>query len=89
MRLINANTLKLHSFIDDFHAPKYAILSHTWGAEEVTFEQLRETPRRELESKKGFQKILLAAQQSLRDGLGYVWVDTCKDVPWAVVYRRS
>ncbi|KAF1841646.1 HET-domain-containing protein, partial [Cucurbitaria berberidis CBS 394.84] len=77
MRLINATTLKLHSFIDDSQHPKYAILSHTWGSEEVTFEQLRNARHADLERMSGFRKILLASQQTLRDGLDYVWVDTC------------
>ncbi|KAH7381547.1 heterokaryon incompatibility protein-domain-containing protein [Pyrenochaeta sp. MPI-SDFR-AT-0127] len=77
MRLINATTLKLQSFIDDSQIPRYAILSHTWGTEEVTFEQFQNAQHVDLERTLGFQKILLASQQTLRDGLGYVWVDTC------------
>ncbi|KAE9571193.1 Vegetative incompatibility protein HET-E-1 [Colletotrichum fructicola] len=39
MRLINANTLELEEFFDD-NIPRYAILSHTWGQEEVSFQDL-------------------------------------------------
>jgi hypothetical protein len=74
MRLINATTLKLHFFLE---APDYAILSHTWGSEEATFEQLGSTPPADLDRMAGFRKIRLAAQQAVRDGLEYVWVDTC------------
>ncbi|KAF2844401.1 HET-domain-containing protein [Plenodomus tracheiphilus IPT5] len=77
MRLINASTLKLKSFIDDSQLPKYAILSHTWGAGEVTFDDLRRNRPSELEHMPGYQKIRLAALQTLRDNLNYVWVDTC------------
>ncbi|KAI8939847.1 hypothetical protein NX059_003584 [Plenodomus lindquistii] len=77
MRLINATTLQLHSFIDDSQLPKYAILSHTLGAEEVTFEDVRHARPLELKHMAGYQKIRLAAMQALRDGLEYVWVDTC------------
>lgn len=38
MRLINTTSLELETFIRDI--PPYAILSHTWGDEEVTFDEL-------------------------------------------------
>lgn len=37
MRLINTTTLTIEEFKSKH--PPYAILSHTWGAEEVTFEE--------------------------------------------------
>ncbi|KAF4931234.1 Vegetative incompatibility protein HET-E-1 [Colletotrichum viniferum] len=39
MRLINVNTLELEEFFDE-NIPEYAILSHTWGREEVSFQDL-------------------------------------------------
>ncbi|KAK3689533.1 hypothetical protein B0T22DRAFT_514056 [Podospora appendiculata] len=54
--------------------PKYAILSHTWGKAEATFQDWQS-----LESaatKTGFAKIEGACRQAIRDGLGYVWADT-------------
>ncbi|KAK1453902.1 HET domain-containing protein [Colletotrichum melonis] len=39
MRLINVNTLQLEEFFDD-EIPLYTILSHTWGKDEVTFQDL-------------------------------------------------
>ncbi|KAK2775654.1 het domain-containing protein [Colletotrichum kahawae] len=39
MRLINVDTLELEEFFDD-SIPRYAILSHTWGQEEVSFQDL-------------------------------------------------
>ena len=55
--------------------PKYAILSHVWGKEEVTFEDIGDLfkARRML----GFEKIRLSCVQAKRDGLQYMWVDTC------------
>jgi hypothetical protein len=38
MRLLNTTTLKLTQFSRD--VPPYAILSHTWGDEEVTFQDI-------------------------------------------------
>lgn len=37
MRLINTTDLRITEFFDD--KPQYAILSHTWGADELTFQQ--------------------------------------------------
>jgi hypothetical protein len=39
MRLIDVDTLELHSFTDNC-IPKYAILSHSWGADEVSHQEL-------------------------------------------------
>jgi len=53
---------------------KYVILSHTWESEEVTFEDLKNGTGN---SKAGFKKIRFCAEQAMRDGLRYFWVDTC------------
>ncbi|KAI2470715.1 heterokaryon incompatibility protein-domain-containing protein [Annulohypoxylon bovei var. microspora] len=75
MRLLNAKTWKLYDFLES-HTPPYAILSHTWGAAEVTFADIQRTLplyRR----KKGWDKIKWCCRQALQDGIEYVWVDTC------------
>ncbi|KAF2749610.1 HET-domain-containing protein, partial [Sporormia fimetaria CBS 119925] len=56
--------------------PPYAILSHTWGAEdeEVTFDDLADNAGRD---KPGYKKIQLCGEQAKRDGLQFFWVDTC------------
>jgi Heterokaryon incompatibility protein (HET) len=54
--------------------PKYAMLSHAWGAEEVTFNDLMTGTGK---SKAGYKKIKFCGEQARRDGLGYFWVDTC------------
>jgi hypothetical protein len=54
--------------------PPYAILSHTWGNEEVTFQDLTNGTGKE---KNGHDKIRFCMQQAERDGLHHVWVDTC------------
>lgn len=72
MRLINAATLKLQTFHTS--PPPYAILSHTWTDEEITFiEDLNKCDQR----KKGFYKIRQCCAQALQDGLYWAWVDTC------------
>ncbi|PQE05703.1 hypothetical protein CJF31_00004436 [Rutstroemia sp. NJR-2017a BVV2] len=54
--------------------PKYAILSHTWGDEEVTFKDMVEGTGK---GKAGYGKIRFCARQAERDNLQYFWVDTC------------
>ena len=40
MRLLNAKTFKFKEF-NDAQLPPYAILSHTWGSEEVSYKEIR------------------------------------------------
>ncbi|KAL7932182.1 heterokaryon incompatibility protein domain-containing protein [Trichoderma chlorosporum] len=72
MKLINVHTLKLEEHVGQI--PPYAILSHTWGAEEVTLQEWQNSPRPT--HKAGFRKILNATRQAELDGLDYLWVDT-------------
>jgi len=73
MRLINVKTLELKEFIRG-GIPPYAILSHTWGSEEVSFQDMGTI---ESHDKKGFSKILKCCQQAQNDGYDWVWIDTC------------
>ena len=60
--------------------PDYAILSHTWGEQEVIFDDLKNLDSSEdigARSKAGWDKIRFCAQQTKRDGLDHFWVDTC------------
>jgi hypothetical protein len=61
---------------DDNKLPPYAILSHTWGAdeEEVTFADIVNGGGT---AKAGYEKIRLCGEQARQDGLEYFWVDTC------------
>jgi hypothetical protein len=73
MRLINTKTLQLHEFFNET-VPPYAILSHAWGDQEVTFhdwQNLQQTT-----SKNGYSKILSACRQALDLKLDWLWVDT-------------
>jgi hypothetical protein len=56
--------------------PPYAILSHTWGDddEEVTFRDFTEDSGK---LKLGRRKIQFCADQIVRYGLRYFWIDTC------------
>jgi hypothetical protein len=75
MWLVNATTLKLRQFSGS-DIPQYSILSHTWGDEEVTFQEL-ELPSIMVESKKGYLKVKQTCIRALEHGLQYAWIDTC------------
>lgn len=55
--------------------PPYAILSHTWGEQEVVFDDLKDIVG--AQRKGGYRKIRFCAQQAKLDGLDYFWIDTC------------
>lgn len=76
MRLLNVKSQALHEFTEET-APSYAILSHTWGEDEVTLHDIQHGPYSSLKSKAGWNKILNCCRQALEDGIGYIWVDTC------------
>lgn len=56
--------------------PRYAILSHTWGADkdEVTFDDLQNGVER---NKIGYEKLMFCAEQAKKDGIDHFWIDTC------------
>jgi hypothetical protein len=84
MRLINTAALRLERFDDDTKTPPYAILSHTWGSEEVSLQQFQdaatadEPVRTSVKAMLGFEKIVKACEQALEDEYAYIWVDTCE-----------
>ena len=70
----NDGNFSLTEFFDSDIPKKYAILSHRWGAEEVTFKDLTDGTSK---GKVGYGKIQFCGEQARRDGLQYFWVDTC------------
>ncbi|KAK4171432.1 putative vegetative incompatibility protein HET-E-1 [Triangularia setosa] len=72
MRLLNTTTLEFELFLND--VPQYAILSHTWGEQEVTFNDMSSPARISL---KGWQKVQRCCRLARLEGWGYVWIDTC------------
>jgi len=71
MRLLNAKTKRLEQFDGD-EIPRYAILSHTWGKIEVTFQDIEQSGYQG-----GSTKIDGCCSQALVDKLEYAWIDTC------------
>ncbi|UPL04053.1 hypothetical protein LCI18_014987 [Fusarium solani-melongenae] len=53
----------------------YAILSHTWDQEEVTFDDMMNPGL--AKEKKGYSKIENVCRLARQRGLAYAWVDTC------------
>ncbi len=81
MRLLKVNPddnfslISLISIIGN-NVPKYAVLSHTWEAnnQEVTYRDLVDVVAN---SKLGYTKIQFCGRQARLDGLEYFWVDSC------------
>ncbi|KAI0185657.1 hypothetical protein EV127DRAFT_463723 [Xylaria flabelliformis] len=73
MRLINVHTLELEEFWGR-EPPAYAIASHTWSSEEVSFQDWKD--RTSVSHKAGYHKIVKVAQVAESFGLNYVWIDT-------------
>ncbi len=67
MRLINTSTYKLYEFFG-FGIPPYAILSHRWQDEEVTFQGLRDGRGSAMQ---GWIKIVGRHKQAIEDGFEY------------------
>ncbi|KAI0095561.1 heterokaryon incompatibility protein-domain-containing protein [Nemania sp. FL0031] len=90
MRLLKTDKLCRLELVEVIESttPAYAILSHTWGDEEVTFQELQSLSHRRwsrailksasmIKAKKGFVKILNAAALAAKNGYQYIWIDTC------------
>ncbi|THU89440.1 HET-domain-containing protein, partial [Dendrothele bispora CBS 962.96] len=56
--------------------PPYAILSHTWGTEEVSFQDLQ-NPSDKTKQMSGFRKIEKSCEVARRYRFKYIWIDTC------------
>ncbi|KAK4225375.1 hypothetical protein QBC38DRAFT_530960 [Podospora fimiseda] len=76
MRLINTKTFKVEEFLEQ-ETPPYAILSHTWAAdeEEINFQDAQEGNI--TNPGVGSIKLRGSCRQAIKDGLNYVWIDTC------------
>lgn len=73
MRLINTDTYLFEEFLERT-VPDYAILSHTWKEEEVSYADYVESkdPR-----KKGFAKIYKTCELAAKENIPYAWFDIC------------
>ncbi|OCL11362.1 HET-domain-containing protein [Glonium stellatum] len=75
LQLDDYPSFSLAEFAED-EAPRYAILSHTWGrdVDEVTYRDIIDGTG---SGKAGYDKLRFCAVQAKNDGLCYCWIDTC------------
>ncbi|KAK1910530.1 hypothetical protein P3342_008409 [Pyrenophora teres f. teres] len=73
MRLLNVNTEGFEEFIGQV-IPRYAILSHTWEEEEVSYQDYISGFYKH---KKGYEKIKKTIDLANQSALQYAWIDTC------------
>ena len=91
MRLLNVHNLQFHDFMGQ-DIPRYCILSHRWGDDEVSFKEFREGSKRDGE---GYRKIYEFCQLVKRmpvhldregpwgvkmKSIDWVWIDTCTSI---------
>ena len=83
MWLIDVKTRELVRFVDSRKvAGEYAILSHTWDEDELTFADGQDLASQSASypiprHKKGYLKVDFTCRQAEVDNLRYAWVDTC------------
>ena len=90
MWLLNAHTKCIEEFYD-VDVPKYAILSHTWSKSELLFKDMQQMKEDDAETAwqpewwdalhrrapAKTDKVSGCCTQAIKDGLEYVWIDTC------------
>ena len=77
LRIFDDETFAFEEYFDLKQTPPYAILSHTWGAEEITYQDIGDLEH--ARTKAGYQKIdnFCRIVQEEYPHLNHVWVDTC------------
>jgi len=79
MWLVNTEKILLEEFFDS-QVPPYAILSHTWGDQEVLLSDMQ-APELDIaldpRKKEGFDKLVNSCAQAKKDRHRYIWIDTC------------
>ena len=92
MRLIHVDTMRLHEFLGEPSVPKYAVLSHTWGNQEISYLDLlyltSDIPaaagsivqtllRSPSRESLGYQKVEACGKLARRRGIDWAWIDSC------------
>ena len=75
MRLLSTTDLSFQEFYDSQN-PKYAILSHRWIGDEVSFEDFYHVKAQDPYGER-FAKIRNCCAYAEKNGFGWVWIDTC------------
>src|ERR1700753_697500 len=73
MRLLHTTTLQPHEFSDHDPGVEYAILSHTWDAIELSFQDLSNP---DIQTLSGYTKIKETCNR-VKNQYKWVWIDTC------------
>jgi hypothetical protein len=75
MRLLvtRSDPLRLET-VPIYDGLQYAILSHTWGNDEVTYQDMRAATA---EQRGGYSKLKACFRLAAKHGFEYLWVDTC------------
>lgn len=79
MRLLNTTTLRLETFAVKPPEP-YAILSHTWGENEVLFDDINRLLNGDDAQNAptaAWSKVWKSCEIAASMGLTYIWIDTC------------
>lgn len=73
MRLVNVYTLRLEEFFEE-DIPQYAILSHKWGPEELTYKEVAKSC---IDTRKqGYEKLIGARRTAMQYQVGHLWIDS-------------
>ncbi|KAG8168088.1 hypothetical protein KVR01_003777 [Diaporthe batatas] len=75
MKLINCTTLRIEDVFNSSTTRPYAILSHRWEADEVTYQDIMSS--QPPTHKAGWMKIREACRVAQSMGYEFAWVDTC------------
>jgi hypothetical protein len=73
VRLLNTETLELEEFFEN-DVPPYAVLSHRWGKQEISLQELVAGAEHE---KDGYTKIEEFCSLARSEGYSHGWCDTC------------
>ncbi|KAK3052713.1 hypothetical protein LTR09_006196 [Extremus antarcticus] len=79
MRLLNTSSLEFKEFYENA-IPKYAILSHRWESDEVSYKDYRSALRSHRNGENGtpgMEKIVQFCKLAARDEFTWAWIDTC------------
>lgn len=75
MRLLNVRSSRMEEFNGD-NIPPYAVLSHTWNAVELTFQDLKSW-KYSLPFWRWPSKVSGTCKLARDEGIRYVWIDSC------------
>lgn len=69
MGLVNVHIKELENFFES-EIPAYAVLSHRWSREELTYKEVLK--KKVDENKQGYQKLIKACKIAANHGLDYI-----------------